>query len=227
MGNRKTHILTAISYSFEENSYIIYSEQSDVDPDNQDKSHTPCVVVDPGIDPDMLLGTLHEQKLTPIAILITHGHFDHIAGIPEIRSIWPECQIYTSHDEAKKLIDPRLNLSNSFGFPRTVPAADHIIEDGEEFSIADISFQALLIPGHSQGHLVFVLKEERPVRIFVGDTIFRDSIGRCDFPDGNSIDLIETIKKKLFSYPDDTVLYPGHGIATTVGREKKFNPFLQ
>lgn len=221
MDNRKIHILTTISYSLEENSYIIYSERE------KTEQGTPCVVIDPGIDPDTLLGTLHEQKLLPVAILVTHGHYDHIAGIPEVREIWPDCEIWTSHDEAEKLINPHLNLSSMFGFPRTVPVADRIIEAGEEFTVAGLNFQALLVPGHSKGHLVYALKDVQPAKIFVGDTIFRDSIGRSDFPDGNMIDLVETIKKKIFAFPDDTVLYPGHGPKTTVGQEKKSNPYLQ
>lgn len=233
LSNRKIHVIATISYSFEENSYIIYSaeeKETEQQPETEQKEseqEKPCVVVDPGIDPDTLLGTLHEQKLTPIAILITHGHFDHIAGIPDVQRIWPNAQIWTSRDESEKLTDPQLNLSGMFGFPRTVPAADRIIEDSEEFSVAGLDFQALLIPGHSKGHLVYVLKNVEPKEIFVGDTVFRDSIGRGDFFDGNSIELVETIKEKIFPFPDDTILYPGHGPKTTVGREKKHNPYLQ
>ncbi len=209
-------IRVAVSYSFEENAYILHLD-----------GNSECVIVDPGIDPDQLLGALHEKQLKPVAILITHGHYDHIGGIPILREIWPECEIWTSELEARKLTDPMYNLSASFGIPRTVPSADRILKDGEEFTAAGMDFQAVEIPGHSCGHLVFILKETSPLDVFVGDTIFEGSIGRGDFPDGDSNLLIETIKAKLFAMPDNTVLYPGHGSKTTIGREKRNNPFLQ
>ena len=212
----RVKIQKAVSYAFEENAYLIHFD-----------TNKECVVIDPGIEPDNLLGILHEEELQPVAILVTHGHFDHIGGIAAVREIWPDCKIWTSEQEAKKLLDPILNLSATFGFPRTTPPADRILQDGEEFTVAGLSFQAMQIPGHSCGHLVFVLKDMEPLNVFVGDTIFGGSIGRGDFPDGDSNLLIETIKTRLFTLPGETILYPGHGGKTTVAREKRSNPFLQ
>ena len=216
MKKTRVKIQKAVSYAFEENAYLAHLDTS-----------KECVVIDPGIEPDDLLKMLHEEELQPIAVLVTHGHIDHIDGISAIREIWPDCKIWASEQEAKKLINPVLNLSAMFGFQRTTPPADRILQDGEEFTVAGLTFQALEIPGHSCGHLVFVLKEAEPLNVFVGDTIFEGSIGRGDFPDGDSNLLIETIKAKLFTLPDDTVLHPGHGNKTTVAREKRSNPFLQ
>ena len=215
---KKTHvkIQTAVSYAFEENSYIISLEHGNE-----------CVVVDPGIEPEQLLEILHKQNLTPVVILITHGHYDHIGGISAVREAWPQCQVWTSALEAKKLVDPNQNLSAVFGFPQVAPAADRILEAGEEFTVADLDFQAIQIPGHSIGHLVFAIQGAEHLHVFVGDTIFAGSIGRGDFPDGDSDLLIKSIKSKLLTLPDDTILYPGHGEKTTVGREKRSNPFLQ
>ena len=209
-------IQTAVSYAFEENSYIISLEKGNE-----------CVVVDPGIAPEQLLEILREQNLTPVVMLITHGHYDHIGGIPAVREVWPECQIWTSAPEAKKLVDPNLNLSALFAFPQTVSAADRILEDGEKFTVVGLDFQAIQIPGHSSGHLVYTLQEPEHLNIFVGDTIFAGGIGRGDFPDGDSDLLIDSIKSRLLTLPGNTILYPGHGDKTTVEREKRFNPFLR
>jgi len=209
-------IQTAVSFAFEENSYIISLENG-----------SECVVIDPGIEPEQLLEILREQSLTPVVMLITHGHYDHIGGISAVRELGPQCQIWTSAFEAKKLVDPSLNLSAVFGFSQVAPAADRILEAGEEFTAADLDFQAIHVPGHSRGHLVFAIQGPEHLHVFVGDTIFAGSIGRGDFPDGDSDLLIESIKSKLLTLPDDTILYPGHGEKTTVGREKRYNPFLQ
>ena len=215
MHEKVLKIQTAVSYSFEENSYIISLE-----------NEKECVIVDPGIEPEQLLEMLQSQKLTPAVMLITHGHYDHIGGVSAIRERWPECKIWTSALEAKKLVDPNLNLSAMFGFPQVAPPADRILEDGEKFSAAGLDFQAILIPGHTCGHLVFALEEADHSNVFVGDTIFAGSVGRGDFPDGDSRLLIDSIQLKLFAFPDNTVLYPGHGNKTTVGREKRSNPFF-
>jgi len=209
-------IQTAISYAFEENSYIISLDNG-----------SECVIVDPGIAPEQLLEILCKQNLTPVVMLITHGHYDHIGGIFAVREVWPECQIWTSEPEAKKLVDPNLNLSAVFGFPQVAPAADKILDASEEFTIAGLDFQAIHIPGHSSGHLVFALQEPKHLNIFVGDTIFAGSIGRGDFPDGDSDLLIDSIKSKLLTLPDNTILYPGHGEKTTVGHEKRYNPWIK
>ena len=209
-------IQTAVSYAFEENSYIISLENG-----------KECVIVDPGIEPEQLLEMLCTQKLTPAAILVTHGHYDHIGGISNVRKKWPECKIWASTLEAKKLADPNLNLSAMFGLPQFAPPADKILEDGEKFTVAGLDFQAILVPGHAGGHLVFALDEADHSNVFVGDTIFAGSVGRGDFPDGDSRLLIHSIQSKLLTFPDNTVLFPGHGSKTTVGREKRSNPFFQ
>ncbi len=216
MPKSKIHIYSALSYSFGENSYVAHINKS------QD-----CVVFDPGIDTDQLFGLLFEKDLTPTAILITHGHYDHIGGIPALREKWPGCPIMTSALEAKKLVDPLLNLSAKFAVPHIVPPADRLLEPGEEFEVAGIAIEVLQVPGHSCGHLAFLLRDTKPLEIFVGDTVFPGSIGRGDFPDGDSNQLIEEIRSQILTLPDDTILYPGHGPKTTVGREKRSNPFLR
>ena len=128
--------------------------------------------------------------------------------------------------DAEKLTNPELNLSAPFGFPLTSPAADRTLRDGERFDAAGLQLEVLEVPGHSVGHIVLVCKQVQPWRVFGGDVLFAGSIGRTDFPDGSADDLREAIHNKLFILPDDTIVYPGHGLETTIGREKRSNPFV-
>ena len=128
---------------------------------------------------------------------------------------------------APKLIDPGLNLSAMFGLNLVSPQADVTLEDGEFYTAAGIGLQIRAIPGHSSGHVVYLIKDCDPVIVFVGDVIFAGSIGRTDFPDGDFNQLADGIRKILYALPDSTILLPGHGPTTTVGREKRGNPFVR
>lgn len=216
MKKTKVHVLSALSLAFEENAYIAYLDGS-----------KECVLVDPGINTDILMDRLEEHQLTPVAILVTHGHYDHIGGISEVRKRWENCEIIASEIEAKKLVDPQLNLSSMFNFPAISPKADRLVQDGEEFELAGIRFRAKLVPGHSAGHLVYLILDATPMEVFVGDTILCGVIGRGDFPDGDSALLVDSIKKTILTLPDDTILHSGHGDSSTVLVEKQYNPFLQ
>ena len=130
-----------------------------------------------------------------------------------------------SGDEAK-LTDPALNLSAAFGVPMVSPPADVVVRDGDVFSAAGFDLEVRAIPGHSQGHVIYLWREHQPMLAFVGDVIFSGSVGRTDFPDGDFNQLTSGIRAKLFTLPDDTMLLPGHGPSTTVGKEKRSNPFV-
>ena len=119
-----------------------------------------------------------------------------------------------------------LNLSAAFGLSIVSPPADQTVADGERISVAGLELRVLGIPGHSVGHVVYLYETVSPPIAFVGDVIFAGSIGRTDFPDGDFNELISGIRQKLFTLPDDTVLLPGHGPATSVGQEKRDNPFV-
>jgi glyoxylase-like metal-dependent hydrolase (beta-lactamase superfamily II) len=204
------------SESFGQNSYVVYFDNS-----------TDCFIIDAGFDANKIISHIKKKNLNPVAILVTHGHLDHIAGNGDIKEEWPDCKIYVGKEDAEKLIDPKGNLSATYGVPVVTPAADKILVDGDEITVAGISVTALHLPGHSQGHLIYRVENENGIVIFVGDVIFADSIGRYDFPDGNYSDLIDGIRDKILTQPSDTVLYPGHGPMTTVERELRYNPFLQ
>lgn len=185
-----------------------------------------CIVFDPGFEPDAIARYLEKHSLLPVAILCTHGHSDHIAGNRALKQRYPSCPLVIGAGDAEKLINPELNLSAPFGFPMTSPAADRTLREGEQFEAAGLEFDVLEAPGHSIGHIVLVCKQVQPWRVFGGDVLFAGSIGRTDFPDGSFEQLQDAIHRKLFTLPDDTIVYPGHGLETTIGREKRTNPFV-
>lgn len=185
-----------------------------------------CVVVDPGFEPDAIVETIRRERLLPRAILLTHGHSDHIAGVARLRSEWPGLPILVGRGDAPKLVDPMGNLSGLFGIPITSPPADRLLDDGERVSAAGLDFLVRAIPGHSSGHVVFVVDGTEPAVVFGGDVLFHEGIGRTDFPDGDFAALAAGIARHLYSLPDDTVIFPGHGPETTVGHERRHNPFV-
>jgi glyoxylase-like metal-dependent hydrolase (beta-lactamase superfamily II) len=210
------NIVPIVSVPFEENSYIAYFEGRDV-----------CLVVDPGLEPQLILDELDNRGLQPAAILNTHGHTDHIAGNGALKQRWPQCPLVIGKGDAPKLLDPQTNLSASFGIPIISPPADVTVCDGDTYSAAGINLMVLEIPGHSVGHVVYLTEERNPQVVFAGDVIFAGSIGRTDFPDGNFETLADGIRSKLYNLPDSTQLYTGHGPVTTVGAEKTGNPFVR
>ena len=207
------HIRTLVSMPFEENSYVVWR------PDSTDRGHRSRLAA--GID----RGMSREEGLTLRAILNTHGHADHIAGNEAMKQLAPDAPLIIGGDDARMLTDADANMSTAFGFAVLSPPADRTVKEGDTIEIAGLSFRVLEIPGHSPGHVVFV-HEGTPIDVFGGDVLFRGSIGRYDFPDGNGPLLLEGIRRKLFTLPADTVVYPGHGPVTTVGYEMQTNPFL-
>ncbi len=185
-----------------------------------------CLVVDPGTEPDKIFDYLDEQGLTPAAILNTHGHGDHIAGNEPLKQRWPDCPLVIGAGDAPLLTDPRLNMSAGFGFDLISPEADLLVHDGDFYEAAGIRLLVLETPGHSPGHVVFVWQDQTPVQVFGGDVLFSGSIGRTDLPGQSGQQLLTAIHEKLFTLPDDTVVYPGHGPRTTIGKEKRSNPFV-
>jgi len=208
------HIRTIVSMPFEENTYIVWQ------PGGKE-----ALVIDPGFEPDLIIDCLQEEQLTVAAILNTHGHPDHIAGNEALKRAFPHAPLIIGVNEARLLTEPRQNLSAQFGMPLVSPPADQLVKEGEVIAAAGIRLEVLEIPGHSPGHVVF-LHRAAPCLVFGGDVLFRGSIGRTDFPNGDGPLLLRGIRTKLFSLAGDTVVYPGHGPVTTVGHEKRSNPFV-
>ena len=204
-----------LSAPFQEVGYVVHR-----------KGETDCMVIDPGLEPEVFLTLFAREKLTPLALLITHGHGDHIGGIPAIRAKWTAAKIYVGELESEKLTDPVQNLSATFGFGLTTPVADVLLKDSETMELAGITLEVRHVPGHSKGHVIYRIPTEPKEMLFVGDVIFQGSIGRNDFPDGDPKIQIPMIRSKILSLPDETVIYPGHGNPTTVGAERRSNPYL-
>jgi glyoxylase-like metal-dependent hydrolase (beta-lactamase superfamily II) len=205
---------TVVSMPFEENTYIVWV------PGRGD-----ALVFDPGLEPEPVLEVLREQGLQVAAIVNTHGHADHIGGNAALKEAFPAAPILIGTNDAVMLSDTNANLSAPFGFAVTSPPADRTVAEGDTVEAAGLSLDVLDVPGHSPGHVVYVYRS-RPVWVFGGDVLFRSSIGRTDFPGGSHALLLRGIREKLFTLPNDTVVYPGHGPVTTVGHEKRTNPFL-
>lgn len=216
MKDSKFELACIVSSPFGENCFIAHL-----------LGRNECLVVDPGMEPDRIISYMDRNKLVPAAILVTHGHIDHIAGNEHLKSHWPTAKLVIGKRESAKLTDAELNLSADFGLPVVSPPADVEVSDGEVFSAAGFELEVREISGHSVGHVVYLWKGHSPAMVFVGDVIFSGSIGRADFPDGNYDELVAGIRAKLFTLPDDTVLLPGHGVETSVGQERRTNPYVR
>ena len=200
---------------FQTNGYVV----------RRDESATDCLIVDAGLDAGDLIRFLKQHELHPVAVVLTHGHADHIVGLAALRQSFPEVTTYIHKLDADMLADPETNLSAFAGMAFTAEPADALLEEGDTVEQAGITLKVLHTPGHTPGGICLYAPSENT--IFVGDTLFADSVGRADFPGGDMEQLIGSIRSKLLTLPEATAVYPGHGMRTTIGREKRANPFVQ
>jgi glyoxylase-like metal-dependent hydrolase (beta-lactamase superfamily II) len=184
-----------------------------------------ALVIDPGFDTQSVLRLLQQERLRPAAILNTHGHVDHIAGNSPMKLAFPEVPLIIGHNETALLTDPEANMSAPFGLPVRSPEADRLVADGDHVEAAGFLFLVREIPGHSPGSVVYIDEQFDPPIVFGGDVLFAGSVGRTDF--GGDFPLLRSgIRSKLFGLPDATRVFPGHGPDTTIGRERRTNPFV-
>ena len=182
-----------------------------------------CILIDPAVYSGEIAEQIRREGLDLRAILLTHGHFDHIMGIDGFRKEFPEIPVYAHREEEALLKDASMNASLEFGRQYTFSGAAYA-EDGDVLDLAGMQFQVIHTPGHTIGGCCYYLQEEKV--LFSGDTLFRESIGRTDFPTGSGGQLMRSIREKLFTLPEETAVYPGHMERTTIGDEKKYNPYF-
>ena len=193
------------------NCYIVREEKSSA-----------CIIIDPA-DAEPIRRFLEQNALTPTHILLTHGHFDHILGVAELKR--PTGATLCIHElDSSSLYDDKANLADMFGVTVPPSRADRLLTGGEMIEAAGLHFEVLFTPGHSPGGVCYVERDERV--IFSGDTLFHLSVGRTDFKGSNGEQLYRSIKDGLFALPGDYTVYPGHMRDTTLEFERKHNPFM-
>jgi glyoxylase-like metal-dependent hydrolase (beta-lactamase superfamily II) len=190
----------------------------------KDDSAKDCLIIDPGLEAGELIEFLDEQKLNPVAVVLTHGHIDHIAGLAELKSQFGKIKVYIHNLDAEMLTEPSINLSAMSGSAFVTEQEDVSLKERDVIDLAGVKLLVLHTPGHTPGGISLYSKEACVV--FVGDTLFADSIGRTDFPGGSMSQLLNSVREKLFTLPPETQVYPGHGPATTIAAEKAHNPFF-
>ncbi len=187
---------------------------------NTDTKET--IIVDPGGDAPLIEQRIASMGLKPVAIFLTHAHYDHAHDAKKIKDAY-DIPIYVHEEERDTLTDPRVNGSLMFGESETYEA-DIFVKDGEELDVAGFHIKVLFTPGHTPGGCCYYIPESKA--LFCGDTLFNGSIGRTDFPRGSTSQLLRAIHEKLLVLPRDTAVYPGHMATTTIGQEANCNPFL-
>ena len=201
--------------AYETNCYVLRSSEEAKE----------CLIIDAGLGANTLIEFLQGKQLNPVAVVLTHGHIDHIEGVAALRAKFAEIKVYIHKLDAEMLAEPFTNLSAMTGTPFSIEPADFCLEDESIVEEAGIKLKVLHTPGHTPGGICLYLEDEGVV--FTDDTLFADSIGRTDFPNGNTKQLLQSIKEKLFILPDETKVYSGHGPMTSIAHEKQYNPFLR
>ena len=180
-----------------------------------------AAVIDPGAEMDKIINTLSRKNLTLTYILLTHGHVDHVAILNKLQQATSAEVLMHADDQF--LFGTISTQAMMFGLPDPGnPKPDRFVTDGETLKFGEIVMKVIHTPGHSPGSVTYQIEDN----LIVGDLIFAGSIGRTDLPGGNYETLIDSVKSKIFTFPDETKIFPGHGPATTVGNEKRFNPFF-
>ena len=194
------------------NTYYAYDEES-----------REAVIIDPAGDHMRIIERVNKLSLKPVAILVTHGHFDHILALDEVRNHFG-IKAYAGVNERSVLKDSTVNLSAGFAGLGYCTEADVYLKDGEEIELAGYKIKALEVPGHTVGGMCYYF--ENAGIVFSGDTLFSESIGRTDFPGGSMSRIVRAIKEKLMVLPEYTTVYPGHNEVTSIESERMYNPYL-
>jgi glyoxylase-like metal-dependent hydrolase (beta-lactamase superfamily II) len=194
------------------NCYIVYTEDT-----------KKAVIIDPAADSRRIVDEVSALGVTPEAILLTHGHFDHMLAAESLKNGY-QIPVCVAKEDGELLKHPELNCSQQFLHMSYGISADEELEDGQNLRFLDGSFTVIATPGHTEGSCCYYAKKESI--LFSGDTLFQGSVGRTDLPTGRAAQLVTSIREKLFVLPEDTLVLSGHGDQTTIGEEKQFNPYV-
>lgn len=181
-----------------------------------------ALIIDPGADAAKLSEIIRRKELKVQAVLLTHGHFDHMMAAKELCTEY-SVKLYCYEDEKELMEDPVMNVSRMFRCECSV-SPDETFCDGLMLQFGSLSCRVIHTPGHTRGGVCFYFEPEKV--LFSGDTLFFESVGRTDMPTGNARLLIEKVRERLWELPDDTAVYPGHGAPTSIGYEKRNNPYI-
>ena len=194
------------------NCYIVYTEDT-----------KKAVIIDPAADSHRISEEISALGVTPEAVLLTHGHFDHMLAAESLKNGY-QIPICVAKGDAELLKHPDLNCSEQFLHMSYAISADEELEDGQNLRFLDGAFTVITTPGHTEGSCCYYAKDEDI--LFSGDTLFLQSVGRTDLPTGRAAQLTTSIREKLFVLPEHTLVLSGHGDQTTIGEEKKYNPYV-
>ena len=181
-----------------------------------------ALIIDPADSPSKIELKVNAMGARPVAVLLTHGHFDHIMGVEAVREKY-QIPVYACRQEEEMLREPSVNMTDQMGKSCSI-RPDVFLDDLQVFEAAEFSIQMIHTPGHTKGSCCYYLKEEGV--LFSGDTLFCGSVGRTDFPGGSASQIRDSLHRLLAALPDDTSVYPGHDTSTTIGYEKRYNPFV-
>ena len=194
------------------NCYIVYSEKS-----------KKAVIIDPAADSRRIMEEISGLGVVPEAVLLTHGHFDHMLAAESLKNGY-QIPICVHKADAELVKHPDLNCSQQFLHMAYAISANEELEDGQNLRFLDGAFTVLSTPGHTEGSCCYYAKNDNV--LFSGDTLFQGSVGRTDLPTGSTAKLVNSIREKLFMLPEDTLVLSGHGDQTTIGEEKQYNPYV-